>query len=213
MSETDGIRLMIVDDHPVLRNGITFSLMAFDDIEMVGEAGNGPDAIRLCNELHPDVVLMDMVLPGLDGAEATRAIRRNCPKTQVLVLSSFPEAELVRAALHAGAIGYLLKDVELDDLVQAIRAANASRSTLARQATEALVSDPYEETLYLEPLTERQREVLALVIEGKSNQEIARDLLISLPTVRFHVSSILGKLGAANRAQAAALAVKNRLLA
>lgn len=212
MAEPENVRVMIVDDHPIVRNGIAFSLLAFDDILLVGEAANGEDAVRICGELSPDVVLMDMIMPGMDGVAATRAIRHYYPRTQVLVLTSFPEAELVRAALQAGAIGYLLKNVAIDELAQAIRATCASRSTLSKEATEALLYTSGGQPASSENLTERQREVLALVVVGKSNQEIAHQLVISLPTVRFHVSTILDKLGAANRAEAAALAVKNRLI-
>jgi NarL family two-component system response regulator LiaR len=206
------IRVMIVDDHPVVRRGIHFALTTTEDICVVAEAGSGEEALRLCQEQQPDVVLMDMMMPGMDGVAATQALKHKCPNAQVLVLTSFQESHYVREALKAGAIGYLLKDVAIDELAQAVRSANAGQSTLHRAATAALIQPPSVRPDLTEELTERQREVLALVVQGYSNQEIANKLYVSLATVRFHVSTILAKLGAANRAEAAAMAVKHKLL-
>jgi two-component system, NarL family, response regulator LiaR len=206
------IRVIIVDDHPVVRRGIHFALTTADDICVVAEAGSGEEALRVCLEQQPDVVLMDMMMPGMDGVATTQALRQSCPKAQVLVLTSFQESHYVREALKAGAIGYLLKDVAIDELAQAVRNANAGQSTLHRAATAALIQPPAVRPDLTEELTERQREVLALVVQGYSNQEIANKLFVSLATVRFHVSTILAKLGAANRAEAAALAVMRKLL-
>jgi NarL family two-component system response regulator LiaR len=206
------IRVMIVDDHPVVRRGIHFALTTTEDICVVAEAGSGEEALRLCQEQQPDVVLMDMMMPGMDGVATTQALKHKCPNAQVLVLTSFQESHYVREALKAGAIGYLLKDVAIDELAQAVRSANAGQSTLHRAATAALIQPSSVRPDLTEELTERQREVLALVVQGYSNQEIANKLYVSLATVRFHVSTILAKLGAANRAEAAAMAVKHKLL-
>jgi NarL family two-component system response regulator LiaR len=186
-------------------------MLTLDDMELVAEAGSGEEALRLCDEMHPDVILMDMVMPGIDGADATRIIRERHPGIQVLALTSFQEGDLVQKALQAGAIGYLLKDVPIDELAEAIRSAHAGRSTLAPAAAQALVEATKQQHELGHDLTERQRQVLALIAEGQSNAEIADRLVISLATVRYHVSNILSKLGAANRAEAAALAIKHRL--
>jgi NarL family two-component system response regulator LiaR len=206
------IRVVIVDDHPVVRNGLSFSLSTFDDIEMVGAVGSGQEAVRFCADVNPDVVLMDLKMPGMDGAAATRVIRASCPQTQVIALTSFQDSGLVQQAVQAGAIGYLLKDVSMSDLAEAIRSAHVGQSTLAPEAVQAL-THPTIQPSHLGPdLTERQRDVLALMVEGLSNAEIAARLTVSLSTARFHVSSILHKLGAANRAEATALAIKHRLI-
>ena len=212
MAEAPRIGVMVVDDHTVVRNGIRFSLLAFDDIELVGEADSGEEALRLCTQIQPDVILMDMVMPGMDGAATTRAIRDRYPKAQVLALTSFQEGNLVEEALKAGAIGYLLKDVAVDELADAIRLAYSGRSTLAPAAAQALAQVAAHPSKLDFDLTDRQQEVLALMVEGLSNAQIAEQLTISLPTARFHVSTILSKLGATNRAEAAALAVKYRLI-
>jgi NarL family two-component system response regulator LiaR len=202
---------MIVDDHTVVRGGLRYFLLAFEDIELVAEACSGEEALDLCDQHHPDVVLMDMVMPGMSGTEATRAIREQLPQTQVIALTSFPEGDLVQQALQAGAIGYLIKDTPIDELAEAIRSAHKGRSTLAPAAAQALVEATARQPDPADALTERQKEVLALVVEGLSNNEIAERLVISQATVRYHVSTILSKLGAANRAEAAALAVKHKL--
>jgi NarL family two-component system response regulator LiaR len=212
MTGSGCIRVIVVDDHTVVRSGIKFSLLAFKDIELVGEASGGEEAVHLCGQLDPDVVLMDMMMPGMDGVAATQRILENCPQVRVLALTSFQEGDLVREALQAGAIGYLLKDVEIDELARAIRSAYAGRSTMAEAAAQALAKSTVQSFDLGQDLTNRQLEVLALVVEGLSNVEIADRLAVSLSTVRFHVSTVLSKLGANNRAEAAALAVKYRLL-
>jgi len=177
----------------------------------VGEAESGEAAIQLCTEVLPDVILMDMSLPGIDGAMATRAIRKKFPQTQVIVLTSFKAGNLIKQALEAGAIGYLLKDVSADDLVQAIRSAHAGRATLSPEAAQSLV-----ETANLPPtpgldLTEREREVLGLMIEGLNNTQIAARLTVSPSTIKSHVSSILSKLGVASRTEAVTLALRSQI--
>jgi len=212
MTEGDRIAVMVVDDHAVVRNGIRFSLLAFDDMELVGEAENGAEALRLCNEVQPDVILMDMLMPGMDGAATTRAILERYPHIRVIALTSFREGSLVEEALQAGAISYMLKDAAVDELADAIRLACSGQSTLAPAAAQALAQEAIRSSDLGFDLTDRQLEVLALIVEGLSNAQIAERLTISLPTARFHVSTILSKLSATNRAEAAALAVKHRLI-
>jgi NarL family two-component system response regulator LiaR len=211
MTSPEAIRVMIVDDHTVVRGGLRFFLLTVDDIELVAEAANGEEALRLCDESKPDVALMDLAMPGMDGIETTRILCERHPETQVIALTSFQDGDLVQKALQAGAISYLLKDVPIDDLAQAIRAAHAGRSTLAPEVAQALVKSTMQQPIAGDELTDRQKEVLALIVEGLSNAQIASRLVISVATVRYHVSIILSKLGAANRAEAAALAVKHKL--
>ena len=214
------IRVMIVDDHVMVRRGLATILKVFDDtsegagrpLQLAGEAENGAVAIQLCGEILPDVVLMDMVMPEMDGATATRAICEKYPQVQVIALTSFKEGDLVKNALEAGAIGYLLKDVSADELVRAIRAAYVGRATLSPEAAQALV-----ETANLPPvpgldLTEREREVLALMVEGLNNTQIAGRLTVSPSTIKSHVSSVLSKLGVASRTEAVTLALRNHIV-
>ena len=212
MTQPGSIRVLIVDDHAVVRSGLTAFLTAFDDLELVGEAGGGEEALRKCRELQPDVVLMDLVMPVMDGAAATRAIRQACPNVQVLALTSFQEDELVQGALQAGAIGYLLKNISAEELAQAIRAAKRGRPTLAPEAAQALIHAATRPPELGHDLTEREREVLALMVKGLSNPEIANHLIVSRSTVKFHVSSILSKLGATSRTEAVALAIEHHLV-
>ncbi|HEU5318631.1 MAG TPA: response regulator transcription factor [Chloroflexota bacterium] len=209
------IRVLVVDDHTVVRRGLGAFLDAFDDLVLAGDASGGEEGVRRCGEVEPDVVLMDMVMPGLDGAAATRAIRERWPAVQVIALTSFPEEGLVRAALDAGAIGYLLKNASADELAGAIRAAVDGRPTLAPEATRALIraaTRPLDERPPGHDLTAQERKVLALMVEGLSNPEIADRLVISRSTAKFHVSSVLSKLGVGGRSAAVALAVQNHLV-
>lgn len=212
MTAAKPIRVMIVDDHAVVRGGLKFFLLGFDDLELAGEAEDGEEALRLCDQLHPDVILMDMMMPGIDGAAATQAIRQRYPQVQVIALTSFKEQDLVQRALQAGAIGYLLKDVQALELAEAIRAAHAGRPTLAPEATQALIQAATQPPQPGHDLTEREREVLALMVKGLSNNEIAERLVVSISTVKYHVSGILSKLGAANRAEAVAMALQHHLI-
>jgi NarL family two-component system response regulator LiaR len=212
MAEVDPIRVMTVDDHKIVRNGIRFSLLAFEDLEFAGEAESGEDALRVCQAFEPDVILMDLKMPGMGGIATTRAMLKEHAHVRVIALTSFQERNLVQAALQAGATGYLLKDAAVDEMADAIRSAYAGRCTLAPAALQALAETADRPTAPGHDLTEREREVLALIAEGLGNLEIAERLIISLPTARSHVSAILSKLGAANRAEAAALAVKHHLI-
>ncbi|MEH1946909.1 MAG: response regulator transcription factor [Nostoc sp.] len=202
------IRVITVDDHEILRRSIKFVLLAFDDIQLVGEAGNGDEAVHLCKQLQPDVVLMDLMMVGMNGAEATRAIRKKCPEIQVLILTSFLENDLVQQAMQAGAIGYLLKGVSIDELADAIRAAAIGRSMLAGEVIQALMqpSKPSSQPVY--ELSKRQREVLGLLALGLSNEAIAKQMKLSPSTIRHHVSQVLNKLGVTNRTEAATTAVR-----
>lgn len=211
-SSSKPIRVMLVDDHLMVRKGLATFLKVFNDLQLAGEAESGEAAIQLCAEVHPDVVLMDLVLPKMDGATATRAIRQQFPQVQVIVLTSFKEGELITNALEAGAIGYLLKDVSADELVQAIRAAYAGRATLSPEAAQALVENANQPPAPGLDLTEREREVLALMIEGLNNTQIAGRLIVSPSTIKSHVSNILSKLGVASRTEAVALALRNRIV-
>jgi NarL family two-component system response regulator LiaR len=203
---------MLVDDHTMVRRGLATFLKVFDDLQLAGEAESGAAAIQLCGEILPDVILMDMVMPDMDGAAATRAIRQQFPQVQVIALTSFKEGDLVKNALEAGAIGYLLKDVSADELVQAIRAAHAGRATLSSEAAQALVETANQPPPPGLDLTEREREVLSLMIEGLNNTQIAGRLSVSPSTVKSHVSNILSKLGVASRTEAVTLALRNRIV-
>ncbi len=208
------IRVMAVDDHQILQMGIKFLLLAFDDIELVAEAYSGEEALRLCGQVQPDVILMDVMMPGMDGIATTRAIRERYPHIQVVVLTSFLGKELVQQATQAGAIGYLLKGTPIDEIAGAIRAAAQGRPALSPEAAQALIQAAKRANgpALGQDLTERQQEVLALVVEGLSNNDIAERLILSPSTIRHHVSEVLSKLHATNRAEAAALAVRHNLV-
>ena len=212
MTKQTPIRVLIVDDHAVVRSGLSAFLLVFEDLEMVGNASSGAEAIRMCEKFHPDVILMDLVMPGMDGAATTQVIRDQWPDIQVIALTSFKEEELVQGALQAGAIGYLLKNVSADELADAIRSAHAGRPTLAPEAAEALIQAAMHKPVIGHDLTEREKEILALMVEGLSNPEIAARLFVSRSTVKFHVSNVLSKLGAESRTEAVAIAIQNKLL-
>ena len=208
---TKPIRVMLVDDHTMVRRGLATMLKVFDDLQLAGEAESGESAIQLCAEILPDVILMDMVMPGMDGTTATRAIRQQFPNVQVLVLTSFIDRELIKNALGAGAIGYLLKDVSADELARAIRAAHAGHATLSPEAAQVLVHAASQPPPPGFDLTEREREVLTLMIEGLNNTQIAGKLTVSPSTIKSHVSNILSKLGVSSRTEAVTLALRNHL--
>jgi two-component system, NarL family, response regulator LiaR len=207
------IRVMIVDDHAMLRSGLRFFLKGFDDLKLVAEASSGQQAIDLIGGVKADVILMDMVMPGMDGVEATRRICDIDPEAKVIGLSSFYDHDLVVRAISAGATGYLLKSLSAEELAAAIRSVYAGKPALAPEAAVALIANTRSriaEERYA--LTEREREVLLLMCEGLSNAEIGARLVISLPTVKFHVGSILGKLKVSTRSEAIALAHSRKLI-
>ncbi len=215
MSEVEPIRVLIVDDHSMVRTGLATFLRTNADLELVGEARDGQQALYLCERLEPDVILMDLVMPRMDGVAATRIIRERWPQVQVIALTSFKDKDMVQDALRAGAISYLLKDVSVDELADAIRAAHAGRPTLAPEAAQVLIQATRADRSGPEPghdLTPREREVLALMVEGLNNPQIAERLVISVTTVRSHASNIFSKLGVSNRAEAVALALRSKLV-
>jgi NarL family two-component system response regulator LiaR len=203
---------MIVDDHGMVRRGLAAFLRISPDLELVGEARNGKEALLVCAQVQPDVILMDLVMAEMDGMTATQVICERWPQIQVIALTSFQEKKLVQEALQAGAIGYLLKNVSADDLVEAIRAAYAGRPTLAPEAVQALIQAESQEPVQDYDLTPREHEVLALLIEGLSNPEIAERLSVSRSTAKAHVSNILSKLGVSNRAEAITFALERGLV-
>jgi NarL family two-component system response regulator LiaR len=206
------IRILIVDDHSVVRQGLKMFLGLDPDLEVVGEAEDGAEAIRQCQALSPDVVLMDMLMPVMDGIAATEAIRRDFPDTEVIALTSVLEDEAVIGAVKAGAIGYLLKDTQSDELRRAIKAASEGQVQLSPAAAARLMREVRTpELASAESLTERENDVLRLLAQGKANKEIARELVIGEKTVKTHVSNILQKLGVQSRTQAALYAAQNGL--
>jgi NarL family two-component system response regulator LiaR len=213
MNSTKPIRILVVDDHMVVRRGLVFVLQTFKDVQTVGEAGTIEEAIFQCESLQPDVVLMDIKMAGeQDGITATKIIRERLPHIQVLILSSFHDPALVTQAIQAGAKGYLLKDVSTEELARAIHLTHAGKLTLAPEAAQALMGAHQSVDPIGKDLTERQLDVLRLLIQGLTNQEIAEQLNITTYTARHHVSEILAKLHANNRAEAAAIAIKKGLV-
>jgi NarL family two-component system response regulator LiaR len=206
----DAITVMIVDDHEMVRRGASSYLEAQPDISVVAQAGSGEEAVKLAQEFVPNVVLMDLVMPGMDGVEATRKVKDVSPRTQIIILTSFHQDEYIFPALQAGAISYLLKDVKATELVEAIRRAARGEATLHPKIAARVIKtfrslDPEEATPFI-TLTEREMDVLKLIAKGNSNEKIAEQLVISMGTVKGHVSNILSKLHLVDRTQAAAYA-------
>ncbi len=212
MNPSAPIRVMLVDDHTMVRCGLATFLEVSDDLELAGEAAGGNEAVQLCARLLPDVVLMDLAMPDMDGVAATRIIRQRFPGVQVLALTSFTEEALIQNALQAGAIGYLLKDVTADELAQAIRAAHVGRSSLSPAAVQAMVHAVTRPPTLGHDLTGRENDVLALMVQGLNNTEIAAELVVSPSTIKSHVSHILAKFDVTSRTEAVALAVRHHLV-
>jgi NarL family two-component system response regulator LiaR len=206
------IRVMIVDDHTMVRRGLALFLKSYDEVTLVGEADSGQSAIDMCSKVCPDVVLMDMKMPEMDGVTATRLIHEQFPAIRIIALTSFKEVTLIQNALQAGATGYLLKDVSADDLFKAIHAAVHGHPTLSPDAAEALVQLSINPSRPGNDLTSRELEVLALMVEGLNNSKIAGQLVLSPSTVKSHVSSILSKLQASSRSEAVSMALRNGLI-
>ena len=214
METNETIRVMLVDDHDMVRRGLAAFLNVKADLELVGEARNGVEALSLIDDCLPDVILMDLLMPKMDGVTATRRILQRHPNIQIIALTSFQEQELIRDALQTGAIGYLLKNVSVDDLAAAIRAAYSGQSTLAPEAVQALLQSGHarEETRIDFGLTPREKEVLELMVAGLNNREIAEKLFVSRATAKAHVSHILDKMGVSNRAEAITMAFRNKMV-
>jgi NarL family two-component system response regulator LiaR len=211
MTDEPRIKIMLVDDHAVVRSGLSAFLSVVPDLELVGEAENGDEAVRRCGLLHPDVILMDLMMPGTDGVTATRLIHEKYPTVHVIALTSFPEDDLVQKALQAGATGYLMKNVSARELADAIRAAHKGKMTLSPEAVQALAQAAAQKHDGVE-LTDREREVLKLMVEGLNNAEIAERLVVSLSTVKYHISNILSKLQVDNRVAAVTMAIQKKLV-
>ncbi len=205
------IKVIIVDDHAVVRSGLSKFLKVNKDFQLVGEASDGEEALQLVSLYQPDVVLMDLMMPGMDGITATREIQKKHPRIKIIALTSFSDQNMVQGALQAGATGYLQKNVTAIELAQAIRSACAGRMTLSPEATQVLAESVAQPQLAGNQLTDRERDVLRCMLEGSSNQEIADTLVISLGTVKFHASNIFQKLGVDSRVEAVKLAIEQKL--
>ena len=206
------IRVLLVDDHAVVRSGLSKFLLVNPDLEMVGEACDGAEAVNMVSLHKPDVVLMDLMMPGVDGITATREIHQRYPQVKVIALTSFSEQNMVQGALQAGAAGYLQKNVTASELGNAIRSAYAGRMTLSPEAAQVLADSVSQPQLPGNELTERERDVLRCMVNGLNNSEIAQELVISLGTVKFHVSNIYQKLGVNSRVEAVKAAIEQKLV-
>ena len=213
MSTFKQIRVMLVDDHAMVRQGLAFFLDTLDDIKLVGEATSGEEALAVCALVNPDVIVLDLLMPGLDGVATLRAIREAHPNIQLIMLTSSRDHDLVKNALQEGAVGYLLKDSSIDELAYAIRAAYSGKTILSPGVAQILIGGlKNEPVLEIPPLSEREREVLKFMVQGLTNRQIALRLAIHYSTVKFHVSTILSKLNVASRTEAVALALKHNLV-
>ena len=206
------IRVLVVDDHDMLREGLHAFIRSYEDLELVGEAATGEEAVAKCLELQPDTVLMDLVMPEMDGTAAIKIIHQAQPDIRIIVLSSFGEDQLVKTALRNGATSYLLKNISAAKLAEAIRSAAAGLPTLAPEVTQILIDAAAEPPAADFNLTRREREILELLVRGLSNAKIAEQLCISLYTVKNHVSSILSKLRVNSRTEAVSLAIKSNIV-
>jgi DNA-binding NarL/FixJ family response regulator len=212
-----GIRILIADDHHVVRRGLAFFLKTQRDIEIIGEAGNGREAVELARTFKPDLILMDLVMPEMDGIQATKIIKTELPEIKIMMLTSFSDQDHVIPALEAGASGYQLKDIEPDELINCIKKIMSGENQLHPKATSHLLAnlsnkDKKDDNKLISELTKRELDVLKEIAKGKSNKEIASSLFITEKTVKTHVSNLLSKLDLADRTQAALFAVKNQLV-
>jgi len=206
------IRILLVDDHAVVRSGLSKFLMVNKDFELVAEASDGIEAIQMAGQFKPDVILMDLMMPGMDGITATREIHQKYPQIKVIALTSFSEQNMVQGALQAGASGYLQKNVTAMELGNAIRSAHAGRMTLSSEAAQVLAQSVTQSHLPGNEISERERDVLRCMVEGLNNSEIAAKLFISLGTVKFHISNIFQKLGINNRVEAVKMAIEQKMV-
>jgi NarL family two-component system response regulator LiaR len=206
------IKILLVDDHAVVRSGLSKFLLVNKDLKLVGEASDGAEAIQMVSLHKPDVVLMDLMMPGVDGIAATREIHQKYPKVKVIALTSFAEQNMVQGALQAGAISYLQKNVTARELGNAIRAAFEGRMTLSPEATQVLANSVAQPQIAGEQLTDRERDVLKCMVDGQNNNEIAETLVVSLGTVKFHISNIFHKLGVDSRVEAVKMAIEQKLV-
>ena len=211
MTDAEKIRVMIVDDHTIVREGLTTLLEVHPELNLVGEASDGGRAIELCDQLTPDVILMDLMMPEVDGVTAIQSIVKSHPEIRILALTSFVENETLQAALKAGAVGYLLKNISAVELVEAIKAAYVGKPSLAPEATQALIRAATASPSLGHDLTLREFDVLNHLVQGLTNAEIAQRLEVKPSTVKNHISNILSKLGAASRTEAVSLALKHKL--
>lgn len=214
MPET--IRVVLVDDHSMIRIGLRAYFETIADIEVVGEAGSGEEALRVVEETHPDVILMDLIMTGMDGVEATQQVMKICPACKVIILTSYHEDSNIFPAIRAGALSYVLKDIDPDDLAKAIRAANTGDAMINPQVAARMVKEiqggSQNELNPFVELTDRELDVLRMIAVGKNNQEIATDLVVSESTVKTHITNLLSKLHLKDRTQAAAYAWQNGIV-
>jgi len=212
MTTSENIKVMIVDDHTVVRSGLGAVLDTAESMELVGEAGDGEEAVRICERLQPDVILMDLQMPKMDGVEATRIIHEKWPQIHIIALTSYKEKEYVEGVLKAGATSYLLKNVSAEELVSAINKVVLDQPSLSPEAAQVLIQKVNEPSQPGTDLTDREHEILALMVEGKSNSQISEVIFITQATVKYHVSNILSKLGVSSRTEAVVIAIKKKLV-
>lgn len=212
MSTDNPIKIMIVDDHAMVRSGLRMFLLAFDDLAFAGEASNGNDAVKLAEKIQPDLVLMDLIMPGMDGLHATYELHKNYPAIKIIALTSFSDAQLILDAIEAGVSGCLFKNTSANELANAIRAVMAGNSIFSPEVTQLIMSAGDKKNRPAFDLTSRELDVLQLMVDGKNNQEISQALTLSLSTIKFHVSNILSKMNAHNRGEVISIALKHHLV-
>jgi NarL family two-component system response regulator LiaR len=212
MKKNRNIRILVVDDHSITRDGVKALLSIYEDLDYAGGANNGKEAVEMCKKIKPDVVLMDIEMPVMDGIDAASIIREENPAIKIIALTSFADKKLVGAAIKAGAISYILKNVSPDKIAETIRDAFAGKSNLSPEATQAIIEEVKEPSPNKFSFTKQEMNILNLIVKGYSNKTIASKLYISQHTVKFHIGNILSKLGAETRTEAAAIATRNKLV-